>query len=113
MCQHQALYHKENTGYVVKCPSCNKIQIGYGIVSITFDVTGFENFRYNIENTFCRRQPEMDRHVKSVVIPSPCEGINLLLSLEELETLHCILEEADNEMKALCLINEFQKTGRI
>lgn len=109
MCQHKTLYHKDNIGYVVQCVTCNKIQVAFNVMAITFDEVGFEQFRKNIEKTFCERQPGINPQVKCILIPSPCEGMNLLLSVSELELLHTILEEADNEMKALSMIQQLQE----
>lgn len=107
MCQHQTLYYQENTGYVLKCQSCNKIQVGFNVLSATFDRAGFQKFRQQVVKTHDGRQEGMNRDVKSILIPTPCEGLNLLLSVGELELLYKILEEADSEMKAQELINEF------
>lgn len=107
MCQHQTLYYQENTGYVVKCLTCDKIQVGFNVLSATFDRAGFQKFRQQVLKTHNSRQEGMNRNVKSILIPTPCEGLNLLLSVSELEILYKILEEADNEMKAQELIKEF------
>src|SRR5687768_15005602 len=46
MCQYQTLYHDDSTGYVVRCQECEKIQLGYGNVMITFSRSDFEDFRW-------------------------------------------------------------------
>ncbi len=45
--------------------------------------------------------------VRSIMIPSPCQGIQLLLSANELSEFSSMLEEADTELQSLELIKLF------
>jgi hypothetical protein len=110
MCQHQTLYYQENIGYVINCQSCNKIQVGFNILSATFDKIGFQKFRDQVLKANNNKQEGINSSVKSVFIPTPCEGLNLLLTVTELELLLTMLEHADNEMKAQEIIKEFTIT---
>lgn len=107
MCRYQALYHNERTGYVVRCMECEKIQVAYGNLMMTFSQADFGAFRLWImkvkDEQTCRKQPSARR----LVLQSPCQGIHLLLSLNELEEFVALLETADAELQSLELINLF------
>ncbi len=45
--------------------------------------------------------------VRSIMIPSPCQGIQLLLSYNELNEFSAMLEEADIELQSLEMIKLF------
>jgi hypothetical protein len=81
--------------------------MGFNFLTATFDRAGFKKFCRQVIKTNDSTQEVMNRSVKSILIPTPCKGLNLLLSVSELEVLYKILEEADNEMKAQELIKEF------
>jgi hypothetical protein len=42
------------------------------------------------------------------VIPTPCDGMKLLLSLRELNEFNIMLETADSELRSLELIKLFE-----
>lgn len=107
MCQHQTLYYQENIGFIVKCQTCDKIQVGFNVLSATFDKVGFEKFRLQVAKSHEAKQEGMSRSIKAILIPTPCEGLNLLLTVAELDLLFSMLEYADNEMKAQEIIKEF------
>jgi hypothetical protein len=112
MCHYQTWFHKDDMGYVVQCAGCKKIQVGFNIIAVTFSHADFESFRKAILKTYTSRQHGVNENIKSILIPSPCEGLNLLLSANELKALHCMLEEADNEMKAQNLLNVFENLNK-
>lgn len=43
-----------------------------------------------------------------IVVPSPCEGVKLLLSMRELRAFDEMLENSDAELKSLEMIKLFQ-----
>jgi Fe-S cluster assembly iron-binding protein IscA len=45
--------------------------------------------------------------LRCIVVPTPCEGIKLLLSLRELKEFDHMLEEADTELQSSCLLKLF------
>jgi hypothetical protein len=55
------------------------------------------------------QQPGTDIAVKSVIIPTPCEGMRLLFSYRELHELDTMLDAADTELQSLDLIDLFSE----
>ncbi len=107
MCNYQTLFHDDNTGYVVRCRECEKIQVGFGNLMLTVNTLEFDSFRrwiHQIKEEQIAGQPQT---VRNIVIPTPCEGMKLLLSARELDGLDIMLEEADTELKAVTFLNLF------
>ena len=109
MCSYQTLYHSDKSGYIIRCEECEKIQLAYSNLVITFERADFAIFRtwiLKIRNE--RGQPLTGSPVtRSIMIPSPCQGIQLLLSYNELNELCSMLEEADTELQSLDLLKLF------
>jgi hypothetical protein len=99
--------HCEQSGYVIECGKCKKIQIGFGNVLITFLKEEFTGFRNHIDEVFGRHQPCVEPVIKHIMIPTPCTGLTLLLNNKELADLHNMLETSDNEMQAQQLLQLF------
>lgn len=108
MCHYQTLYHDDTTGYIVRCPECEKIQVGYNNLVITFSTEDLESFCWWIKKIKDDCDPAQNERLRSIVIPTPCEGIKLLLSLRELNDFHAMLESADSELRSLALIKLFE-----
>ncbi|HMR91494.1 MAG TPA: hypothetical protein PKC69_04245 [Chitinophagaceae bacterium] len=108
MCHYQTLYHDDNTGYVVRCAACEKIQLGYGNMVLTFGVEEFDAFRWWLRK-IGEEQPEEQSHsLRCIMIPTPCEGMKLLLSRRELAEFLEMLDAADAELEALEMIKLFE-----
>lgn len=107
MCNYQTLFHNDNLGYVVRCKECDKIQIGYGNIMLTVSDEGFEAFRWWLKKIKDEQPATQKETLRSVMIPTPCEGIKLLLSLRELKELENMLDDADTELKSSGLLNLF------
>jgi len=108
MCHYQTLYHDDTTGYVVRCPECEKIQVGYGNLMVTFSRGDFDDFRWWLKKIKNDQDLSQSRTLRCIVIPTPCEGMKLLLSLRELTDFDNMLETADTELKSLELIRLFE-----
>ncbi|MGC4037728.1 MAG: hypothetical protein QM764_17330 [Chitinophagaceae bacterium] len=108
MCSYQTLYHNDRTGYVIRCEECSKIQVAYGNLVMTFEKCDFEAFHKWIGNVHESQQPVQSPAVRSIMIPSPCQGMRLLLSYNELKELNTMLDEADTELQSLELIQLFE-----
>lgn len=107
MCQYQTLFHDADTGYVIRCKACDRIQVGFANLLLTFreeDLAPFLRWIHRIRN---EQQSGLNSVVRSIVIPSPCEGVSLLLNLQELDSLIHMLEMADAEWRSLQLIQLF------
>jgi len=108
MCTYQALYHSDKSGYIVRCEECEKIQVAYSNLVMTFERTDFDSFRNLIAKIKNGRHPMAGSPVvRSIMIPSPCQGIQLLLSYNELNEFSAMLEEADTELQSLEMIKLF------
>lgn len=108
MCSYQTLFHHDNAGYVVRCNECENIQIGFGNLMLTVSEKEFESFRSWLKKIMDEQSgTDLKETIRCIVIPTPCEGIKLLLSLRELRDFDHMLEEADTELKSSCLLKLF------
>lgn len=107
MCRYDTLYHADKTGYVVRCAECEKIQVGYGNIVFTFGHEDFESFRWWLQKLKADQHPLENETLRCIVIPTPCEGMKLLLSMRELREFDSMLETADNELRSLELLRLF------
>lgn len=108
MCHYQTLFHDDHTGYVVRCCECEKIQVGYTNLVITFSLSDFKEFRWWLKKIKDDYHSSPDDRVRCVVIPTPCEGMKILVSARELRDFHAMLESADTELQSLELIKLFE-----
>lgn len=107
MCQYQTLYHDDRIGYVVRCTECEKTQVGYGNLVITFSEEDLESFRWWIKKLRDENQSTGNDRVRNIVIPTPCEGIRLRMSVQELRDFYSMLDIADSEMRSLQIMKLF------
>ncbi len=108
MCSYQTLFHDDNTGYVVRCHACEKIQVGFGNLMVTVSMDEFDSFRRLLKKARNEQISVQKETLRNIVIPTPCEGINLLLSLRELREFDHMLEEADTELQSSGLLKLFK-----
>ena len=104
MCNYQTLFHDDNIGYVIRCGECEKIQMGYGNLMVTFNTEDFIAFRCWLRKIKDDIHPSQKETIRSIVIPTPCEGMKLLMSIRELRDFDTMLEQADSELQSLYLI---------
>ncbi|RYY55828.1 MAG: hypothetical protein EOO05_19180 [Chitinophagaceae bacterium] len=107
MCHYQTLYHDDSLGYAVRCNECEKIQLGYGNMVITFSQEDFDAFRSWLVRIRDEQDPAISSGLRCILIPTPCEGMKLLLSKRELDEFVVMLETADNELQSLALLKLF------
>jgi hypothetical protein len=107
MCNQQTLFHDDRIGYVVRCNECAKLQIGFGNLMLTFHEEDFESFRKWILKIKAEQQPQQNKACRCIIIPTPCEGMKLLLSKNELNDFSYMLETADTELQSLALLKLF------
>ncbi|WP_276503099.1 DUF6686 family protein [Terrimonas pollutisoli] len=107
MCSYQTLYHDDVIGYVVRCYECEHIQMGYGNLMLTINTSAFNSFRSLLKKIMCEQSSDQKETLRCIVVPTPCEGIKLLLSLRELKEFDHMLEEADTELQSSCLLKLF------
>ncbi len=109
MCHFQTLYHDDHTGYVVRCSECEKIQLGYGNLMLTFNQEDFGSFRWWLRKMKDDQLQAQSPTLRCLVIPTPCEGMKLLLSRRELDEFDRMLDSADSELQTLEMIRLFQE----
>jgi hypothetical protein len=107
MCSYQTLFHDDNTGYVVRCGECCKLQIGFGNLMLTVNEEGFASFRWVLKKIRDEQPENLRESLRCIVVPTPCEGVNFLLSLRELWEFNAMLESADTELQSLALMKLF------
>jgi hypothetical protein len=107
MCQFHTWFHDVETGYVIECLRCQKIQVSFGNISATFHFEQFDQLRQYVGRLWEIYQPLRNHDAKTVVLHTPSEGLHILLSERELDQLHQMLEHADNERTAKQLISLF------
>jgi hypothetical protein len=109
MCHYQTLYHNEKTGYAVRCTECEKIQVAFGNLVMTFNREDFNDFRFWIKKISGNQLAHNNPAIRCIMVASPCQGIQLLLSAAELAELVTLLECADTELQSLHLISLFDQ----
>lgn len=109
MCSYSTLFHDDKIGYVVHCLECGKIQVGYGNIVFTFSVEDFDSFGWWLRKVKDEVSPDQNETLRCIVIPTPCEGMKLLLSKRELKDFNSMLESADTELRSLQLIRLFEE----
>ncbi len=107
MCNYQTLFHNDNSGYVVRCKECENIQIGFGNLMLTVNESEFDSFHKWLKQMLDEQASDIKETIRCIVIPTPCDGVKLLLSLRELRQFDHMLEEADTELKSSSLLNLF------
>lgn len=107
MCSYQTLFHDDNSGYVVRCKECENIQVGFGNIMLTVNENEFNSFRNWLKKIKDEQSPDQKETVRCVVMPTPCEGVKLLLSIRELREFDNMLEEADTELQSSSLLKLF------
>jgi len=111
MCHYQTLYHDEQNGYVVRCSGCEKIQLGFGNLLVTFGQDEFSAFRWWLRRIKDEQDPALNPTLRCIMIPTPCEGMKWLLSPRELDELDSMLESADTELRSIELIGLFNDSS--
>lgn len=109
MCDYKTWFYEDKVGYVIECKHCKKLQAGFGNVLLTFLKEDFDAFRKHISIVQDRNYPVTEAGIKNIFIPTNHAGFTLLLSKQELDDLHNMLEHADNEIQAGQLIELFYK----
>jgi hypothetical protein len=76
---------------------------------MTFGLEDFEAFHHRVKRIRDEQTEPVNPSVRNIMIPSPCQGIQLLLSAGELEDYLSLLEHADSELQSLNLISLFNQ----
>ncbi len=103
------MFHDDNTGYVVRCNECEKIQIGFSNLMMTFSLDDFAGFRKWLQKLLSEQDLSEKQTIRNIVIPTPCEGMKILLSIRELRDFNKMLDTADTELQSLEMIRLFDE----
>ncbi|UAY52487.1 DUF6686 family protein [Ferruginibacter albus] len=106
MCQFQQLYFSDD-GYVVRCKKCDHFQVGFASTMLTVNEKDFDILLAIVKKKL-NTEIQTNQLVKSIIIPTPYTGVKILLTQQELQKLHAMLENADSEIKALALLDLFE-----
>ncbi len=106
MCNFQYLY-KGNEGYIVKCKDCGQYQLAFGTSMLTLSQLDYETLYGILLSKSSLHIDAHTEHTKSIVIPTPAYGLFLILTKKEVALLCSMLEKAECELKALCLLSMF------
>lgn len=108
MCELQSL-HFSDDGYVVRCKQCGHFQIAFISTILTLTEQDFQLLCSVVRNKYREEDCCPNENVKCIIIPTPCQGIRLILTQKDAKELRHMLEEADSEYKALLLIGLFNQ----
>ena len=107
MCEFDQLYY-EDDGYVIRCRNCGNFHVGFTSVMLTLNEHDFNVFCKLVRTEVLALAGSVYEKPKFIVIRTPSANIRMLLSVKETSRLNDILTEADNEKKALALIDLFR-----
>lgn len=105
-CEFQSLVYSDD-GYVVMCAQCRYYQVAYKCICLTVTEPDFQAFCRIVKSKYEEAHPSFAENSKCVVIETPAEGISFLLTKVEAKRFIALLEEADNEARALSFIDLF------
>jgi len=98
MCEFRSLYYGDD-GYVVQCKDCNYYQLAFGSTMLSVSPKDFETLSDVVKNKYNEIDLDFAENSRNIVIPTPSYGICMLLTKEEANRFHEILEAADTEGK--------------
>jgi hypothetical protein len=106
MCEFQSLYYSDD-GYVVQCKDCGYYQLAFGNTMLSLSAEEYIALCKMVKN----KRNDIDytsfENTRNIVIPTPSQSLFLLLTKEEANRFHKILEAADTEEKAQQLMALF------
>lgn len=106
MCAFQSLYYSDD-GYVVQCKDCGHYQLGFGTMMLSLSRNDFTTLRKIVKCKYQETNIACTENARNIVIPTPSQSSCLLLTREESDRFHEILEAADTEEKAQEMIALF------
>ena len=104
MCDFHILHHNAH-GYVVKCPGCKTIKMAFGSVAFSMTLDQFYEFQTLVRLHYGTHSSCIWRGQKRAEIPTANPAITLIYSLEELEALSDLMNEAELALEIERLLN--------
>ena len=109
-CNYQTLFFSEE-GFVARCKSCGHYHVAFMSFMFVLPEDAFmELYRETAWRVQCRDGGFAETS-KSVMIPTHSRWAFIMLTRKELDVFFNMLEEADNESRALQLISLFNDSG--
>lgn len=107
MCQFQTLY-VDGDNYVIFCIKCNCYQILFGNTLISLQEEDFALLRHVVSIKYDESEyfPTAE-NLRNITIPTPSDGVYILLTKHETSEFLNMLEQADNEKKARSMLELF------
>lgn len=106
----ETLYHDHELGFIIRWKPSGIIQMAYSVIKVSFHADEFARFCAGIAVLLEKnRLSDTDPSLKSICIPTPDPGMEIILSLQELKQLHTMAEKADNEIRALSIISLYNQ----
>lgn len=93
MCNYDILYHNQH-GYAVQCKHCLHIKLAFGTTALTFNEEQFYDFKHIADGYWEINKYQHCRTQKQIQIPTSHSAVSLVFTLDELEQLSAIMEEA-------------------
>lgn len=93
MCNYDILYHNQH-GYVVKCKQCQHLKLAFGTAALTFNEEQFYDFKHIADGYFELNKSNNCRTQKQIQIPTSHSAVSLVYTIDELERLTDLMEEA-------------------
>ena len=108
MCQFKHWFF-DDSGYVVQCEECSYFQLSFGTTMLTLNNNNYKAFVDLVSSKKEDHVSMSDKNTKCVVLATPCSSIHTILTENELDRLHNMLQEADTEMKTQHLLAMFNQ----
>lgn len=106
MCQFLNWYADED-GYVIQCKDCMHFQLSFGTTMLTLSEEQYQTFVAIVAYKKQELVPMQDSDCKCIVVPTPSNSVNIILSEKELTFLYDMTQAADNELKTNQLLSLF------
>lgn len=103
MCNYDILHHNEH-GYIVKCRGCENLKVAFGTTTLTLNEDDFYELKYIADACYDRYKNCSCRSQKQIQIPTTTQAITLVYTLEELEKLIQLMDEAYINMEVQRLL---------
>lgn len=107
MCNFTKLYYGE-TGYLLVCKDCEHYQLAFHTSLFSFTAKDLHVFHCLVKEKQETHSLDHQPHQKCIYIPTPLDGFGLILNPQELHQLYTLLEIAEVNYKAECLLHLFK-----
>jgi len=105
MCDYKILHHSAD-GYVVKCLECGCLKLAFGTTAMAMDEQQFYEFKGVVGEYYNSYKKCVSQTQKRIHIPTALPSISLLYSLDDLEQLSMLLDEAHLSLEIEKLLAE-------